>query len=372
MNNEEINIAWIFPVEQQCGISFYAHDYINALKKYCTIHTFTISNELYKTQKTLEAINKCDLVHIQYETSFFKSDNYDNAYALLCSRINCPIIVSLHEIYSDFPGVFPRSGIKGSGIIRKIKEIIYDFKHPYQTTYKKDLSHSFYSDTILVHAKYHKKILEEQGIVSSKIKVLPHPIKPISGSESQSVVVGEKINFTTSGFITQTYNFKLLFDTLSEIKIPWHFTWIGGTRRNEDVPFLQSIKTEILRRNMADNITITGWVSENKRNTLLGQMDIYLALFSTRSSSGSLATALAARKLIIVSEIPYISDIVNEYSVVSVVKPLVSSIVSEIMVLIHDTELQNKRLEAIDTFIQKRSYRNMAQDILSLYKELKS
>ena len=222
-----MKVSWIFPINQKCGISFYSQEYAKALESVTEVTTIDIYNCLDDIESYTQKLNSFDIIHIQYETSFFLKGN-NKRYEQLCSKITKPIIVSLHEVYKEFPGVFPRSQIKGKSFVRKLKENIYDRRHPFQTLYNHHLSNSFYADKILVHANFQKELLIKKGVEKDKIDIIPMPIKELihlhTVAKPQDTLDDGRLNLSSLGFINQNYDYELLFDVLDNLKTPWHFT----------------------------------------------------------------------------------------------------------------------------------------------------
>jgi hypothetical protein len=167
-----LKIGWIFQSDKMCGISFYAHKYVAALENLITIIQIDPLDIILHKKEAMALLHQCDMVHIQYETSLFFYKNRDR-YDELCNSIKCPVVVSLHEVYDDFPDVFPRRLIKGTAPVRAIKKIIYDLRHPVQTALTKHISQSFYAEKIFVHSNFQKEILIKKNIAPAKMIILP-------------------------------------------------------------------------------------------------------------------------------------------------------------------------------------------------------
>jgi len=324
---------------------------------------------LSSLKTSIDRLNKYDIIHIQYETSFFLEKNHKR-FIQLCKNIRKPIVISLHEVYDTFPGIFPRSQIQGQLLIRKLKEIVYDIRHPYQTTFQQHLTKNFYANVILVHAQYHKEILINKGVTKNKIKVIPHPIKPQKENANQDYFTDETVHLGSLGFINPTYDYSLLFDVLDDISFSWCFTWIGGLRRDGDSYLLDNIQQEIEKRNWGRKFIITGWIPEDRRDELLSNIDIYLALFSARSSSGSLATAISARRLIITRSLPLINEIQASSPMMSVVSLNKKEIIDNIEELKSNNSLCNSYILEVDKYIKMNSYRALSKQLIQVYKEL--
>lgn len=364
-----MRIAWIFPVHRKCGISFYAHEYVKALEGIGEVTVCDSDECLVDMRHSAGQCNDTDCIHIQYETSFFFK-NKINRYKDLCRLLTKPLVVSLHEVYDEFPGVFPRSKITGRGLIRLCKEYLYDRRHPYQTAYTEHRKNGFYAQTLLVHSGDQKNILVAQGIAADSIVVLPLPVKVIKRSSDSPFMQGGTLSLASHGFLTPHYNYTLLFEVLESLPVLWRFTWIGGIRREEDSPLLDAINNDIAERNWTDKFKVTGWVSDEQCTSLLSQTDIYLALFSARSSSASLATALGAEKLIVATALPLMQELVQSASFMSVCPAESNTVIARIQELISDEQLRQRYMQEIKRYNETVSYGNMAKRLVAIYKDI--
>jgi hypothetical protein len=90
-----MKIAWLFPVDQKCGISYYSHDYVNALAESTDVEIFDIYECLANIPSYSDRLNSFDIIHIQYETSFFLKGN-SKKFKGLCGKIKKPVVVRQH------------------------------------------------------------------------------------------------------------------------------------------------------------------------------------------------------------------------------------------------------------------------------------
>ncbi len=364
-----MKIAWIFPVNQKCGISFYSREYVNALGTYIKVAVFDIDECLNKPKQSVKNLNRFDCIHIQYETSFFLKGK-KKKYSRLCTLLTKPVVATLHEVYDEFPGVFPRSHITGSGILRVCKEYIWDRRHPCQNVYTFHANNRFFADRLLVHANYHKQSLIKKGIEADTISVIPHPVKIHGDSPDLSFMKENRLNLSSHGFISPHYDYALLFNVLEKLTVPWRFTWIGGIRRDEDAPLLAAINRDIAKRSWQDTFIITGWAEDEKRNRLLTQTDIYLALFTARSTSGSLATTMGMHRLIITTELQYTLELAQNAPALTVCPAESEAVIDRINRLISDEPLRHQMLQELEKYTGNVSYLNMAKKVIEVYKDL--
>ncbi len=366
-----MKVAWLYPLHERCGISLYSKEYVLALSPIIEIESFDILEVMRKPALFKERLNSCDALHIQYETSFFlkvKKDSFQN----LTRLIKKPIIVSLHEVYQSFPGVFPRENIPGKGIVKTIREILYDWRHPYQTRYRLHCSHGFYATHLLTHYTFQKKILTHQDIDNQKIDTIPLPAQPRPSKPPMLDSKNKKIQLGTMGFINPNFDYKLLFASLTKLTHPWTFTWIGGIRREEDQHLLDSLQKRIADLGWEDCFVITGWVPQATLEKKLKKIDIYLALFKERSSSASLIRALSAGKLICATKLPLTEELVSQRKIMKVVNASPKSVVDTIEHLITDDNERQLIYNQASEYCKEHSISHCAEKLVDCYRSVLS
>ena len=368
-----ITIGWVFPQTDFCGISIYSRNYIKAFTPSARVICFDPFSILSDNAMVQSDMAKVDLFHIQYETSFFMLNDSD-MYGEILSKLQKPRLVSLHEIYEQHPGVFPRSSISGPKIIKWFKQCLYDRRHPAQTAFRKHLRIRFGANNLLVHHHFHKEILVKEGVPPESISLLPHPV-PVVKSPPFFQGTDSIIRLGTTGFINPNYDYELLFSVLRSASFPWRFTWIGGIRTSDQTDTLHTLQKAISDNGWEDRFTITGWVSEKAQDEQLSSIDTYLALFKNRSSSGSLARALGAQKMIITTPMPLTQELTVQSGSDTVSGPVLicsssEEILSAISRLRTNPALREELLKQVRRYAEEKSYENMAARLYSRYQEL--
>jgi glycosyltransferase involved in cell wall biosynthesis len=304
-----MNIAWIYPHQEKCGIAVYSRSYVDALKKAAAVETIDPTGCGRDLDAVVAKVNKCDLVHIQYEPSFYSQGPKD-LFARLCRKVTVPVIVSLHEVYRSFPDAYPREAITGTGPIAILRRRQYDRQHPLQTAYRHNAARSFFAHAVLVHQEFQRAIVIEQGCNADAVSVIPQPIPMVPGALPPPPWNKKRpLHIAALGFINPHFDFDLLFTALERLTMAWRFTWIGGIRRDEDLPLLESIHTRIREKRWTDRFAVTGWLPDLKFRARLSQTDLICAFFSARSSSSSLAAAFGSLRPVIATPIPLTEEL---------------------------------------------------------------
>jgi glycosyltransferase involved in cell wall biosynthesis len=368
IGNIIMKIAWIFPRDKLCGISFYSHAYIEALRE--LVEIISIDPEDFRTDKKsmIDLLAQCSLVHIQYETSFFIDGGRD-WYFDLCRLIKCPVIVTLHEVYDQMPGVFPRERLPGIFPIKKMREWLYDLRHPYLTALIKHTSAGYCARRILVHSGFQKDILVKKGIGPERIEILPVPVTVRAATPAKPWSGSGTLTLASTGFVSDAFDFELLFTTLEQCDLPWKFTWIGGVRREDDQGLWDRLHEEIRRRNWTERFFMTGIISKEKRDELLARTHVYCAFFSHKSSSESLATAIGARSMIVATPLPVTRELTKRFPVLLIANPAPPDLTAAIRRLATDEALQEMMRSALSAYCGEYGRERMAKRLAALYEQ---
>jgi glycosyltransferase involved in cell wall biosynthesis len=366
-----MKVAWIYPFDPKNGISFYARSFADALAPFCEIESFD-SAACAADRKLFARINRCDLAHLQYEISLYDC-NGSNRFERVCRAIGRPKIVTHHEVYREFPGVFPREKIRGRGIVRILKELIYDVRHPAITAYRRHLKHRFWAATQIVHYTYQKGIMRELGVDETTVEVVGHPVArlqvarhPFSGIDTKT----DQIHLGSSGFINRNYDYEQLFATLDLLRLPWRFTWIGGLRQPEHEGLLAALRERIVRRGWERRFTITGWVDEGSLQQRLSELDVYLALFSNRSTSSTLMKALGALRCIVARDLPLTRELNCGEPAMLLTGNNPADAAACIEALARQPRLRERLLAGVERYVAGHSYGEMAKKTAALYERV--
>jgi glycosyltransferase involved in cell wall biosynthesis len=361
-----MKIAWIFPQASQCGITFYSRKYLTALSGLVDVACLDPADFITNKRFFIETIESCDLCHIQYETSFFLSHKKD-FYSALCKAIKRPIVVTLHEIYERFPDIFPREEIAGNFIVKPVKKLLYDVRHPHATAFAHHLSRHFYADRLVVHAIFQKEILIKKGTDPQTIDVLPVPISHGGPKTEMGPASAEGVDLVATGFINPSYDFTKLFAVLALCDFPWKFTWVGGVRRPEDQGLLSTIKTEISKRGWEKRFLITGRVSDEARDEIITKATVYCAFFKYKSSSESLANAIGALAPIVCSDVPLFREMASEFPIMLFASDNPRDNAELIKKAAYDKNLRAGLISACENYSRQYSVGALSRQLVTIY-----
>jgi len=363
-----MNIGWVYPCSRRCGIAMYSAAYVDALRSLAGVRCFDLDGYCGRPAALAAAVNACDLVHVQYETTFFLRGRGD-WYGRFCRRVTRPLFVTLHEVYRRFPFVFPREQITGGAVMKTLKTWLYDARHPMLTAYRRHEAAGFHAASLLVHYDYQKRILADRGVDPGRIAVLAHPVRPAPAGPDDPWTRPAQLHLVSAGFVTPAYDYDLLFASLDMVEPPWRFTWIGGLRREEDRPLLARVEDLVAARGWRDRFTVTGWLDDAARDRFLATAHVYLALFSHRSASGSLTVAVGARQCIIATRIECTEELVRQGAAMMVVDRDAGQVAGAVRKVRDDRKLREKLREECARYTEANSYARLAVTLAGMYDE---
>ena len=361
-----MKIAFIYPFDRNLGTSYYSESYIQALKNHVEIIAIDSLACTRSPKAAALLANNCDLTHVQYEPNFFQLNNR-NGYERFVKLLTVPRIVSLHEVYRTQPNIFPREDVRGNALIKPLKLMWYDIRHPLHTIFRNHRHRGFFASRIIVHYPYQKSIVSTWGIAPDTITVIAYPLQPRTPISKPSAAA---LRLGCSGFINLNYDYDLLFETLAGIQTPWTFVWIGGLRRREDQWLLDKINRRISDYNWQDRFTITGWIDDESIYTHLERLDCFLALFSERSSSGTILRILETSCPVVATRLPMTVDINAECTVLELIDREPKQALAAINRLCHDLRYRQERIQAVHTYGSTHSFLAMADKLFAVYQSM--
>lgn len=362
-----MKVCSVYPRTQHCGIALYGRHYQGALAPLVdATHHLATETLLHSPADALKQCTECDVIDIQYETALYLRGSHDRflPFALRCQK---PLIVSLHEVWKEFPWVFPRSRLNGTGIKAMLQRWLYDQRHPTVKSYRTHVAHHFGAARVLVHWEYQKKLLGEAGIDEHRLCSLPHPVPLPHILPEQPSLADGPIRLAGLGYFNPAYNYTLLLDTLQQLDTPWHFTWIGGAHTAQARRIEEQFRCAIAARGLASRITITGLVDGSTRDRHLNDCHCILALFHYRSSSGSIATAIGSERCIIATDLPLTRELQQRFGTVAVVEPTPLQVCCTIEQICRDSAPRTALISSCQQFKREWSYEAAAHRLRALY-----
>lgn len=365
-----MRVGFVYPQKRKCGISIYSVCYAEALRKLPLEVTDIDSEEFSDRCNFNRLVKRFDILHVQYETSFFFKRKKD-AFSRLFRVLNKPLIVSLHEVYERDPFVFPRESIKPPFLF--IKRIVYDARHPLQTMNRKHLKSQFWADRVLVHHDYQKRILERKGIKPDIVRVIGQPVRRVPSKNDLDAKFSKSVvGLGCAGFINPQFDFDLLIRSLKKLPIDWQFTWVGGIRNSSHQEILTELNNRIRLLGWERKFRITGWLDENQFKAALDGIDLALCLFSNRSTSASMTDLLGSGIPIIATDLAVTREFSRTCKSVELVENDPGAVSRAVEEICKNEARRSQILNDLHRYCDMNSFDRKAENLFRLYQEVLS
>ena len=147
---------------------------------------------------------------------------------------------------------------------------------------------------------------------------------------------------------------------------------MGGVRRDEDEAIASRLRAEIDKRGWRGRFTITGPVDDQERDRLFAEVQIVCAFFKDRSSSASLAEAIAARRFIVATRIPLTEELVAEEPLAILAERDAEAIAKKIIAVCSDEALRRSLERGCTTYGERFGFDACSRSVVAVYERLLS
>ncbi len=309
----------------KCGIASYAHSLVRRLRRFVDVVLLTDrewrDNDPLLPLKVLAKSRGCDVVHIQHEFRLYGYPYLVSVvvvvFALVLLKLKkaltgkpAKVIVTMHSVLgkSQAIGVLCECVPLPSFLRRRLCLLLYGFllKLP---------------STILVHTPYGKRVLIEQlGVPSDKVHVIPHGLEPRSSSSS---IGGGAIRLLMFGFLRPTKGYEAAIKALKFLPSNFCLCIRGsfhpksrGKSQEAYEKILQLMNDPELRRRIRMELK---FASETQA---FSDADIVLLPYvELNGASGVLCNAISHGKPVVVTSLPHFESVLRPHGYKWLAKP---------------------------------------------------
>jgi glycosyltransferase involved in cell wall biosynthesis len=323
---------------EECGIARYQEQFVAGMKKASDIeHEFFdvspnvsrfMSKQEYEKvlEKFIPMLERCDVLHIQHELSFYKHRELQSVISAARQR-GKRVLVTIHTALDVEYKIAQFHGLSKQGIRQFLaeKKAQKKFEYVHLNPLKR-------ADLIIVHNNTTKDSLHAHGFDQARIKVIKMPVPKLSFAlKSQELkkaldVRAGDIVFCTVGFITRSKGTEQAVQALVNLPDKYKLAIIGGLHpRGGDTGLLDEIQSFIASNELESRVYITGFIEDDDRlNALIREVDMcvypYDSQYYSYVSSAALSNALANHKPVVAYPTKTISEINQEEQVVTFCK----------------------------------------------------
>ena len=314
--------------QDKCGVTEYTRSLVAELRNFVNARIVPTDVELDRVvaRATAEKMNEGDIAHIQHNTDYFGSwrnplKNYYFLHLTKCIRV--PLVVTVHDLPPRLPFRKCRNVFKSLVYNKLIVPLVN------RSPYGELITGGFLkaADHIIVHSSSNKHILLSKKISDERITVL-YPGVPDLAPANVSVreiygLLGFKI-MTIFGFIAPYKGYETALQALKLLPKDVTLLIAGGIRGEYFKPYLEELNRSIDSLGLRDRVVVTGYLDEKIVSAVLLASDVILLTHRPSSIAGGnsygLSYALAAKRPVITSDLPFFREIEQKYSAIKTFK----------------------------------------------------
>jgi glycosyltransferase involved in cell wall biosynthesis len=317
-------------------------------------------------------LEKCDILHIQHELSFYKHKELDSV-TKIAREIKKPVIVTVHTALDVEYNPPTLKTILNNGLRDFLarKKLQRNFEKIHIDPLKR-------ADLIVVHNEVTKKSFISLGFDSHRLIRIRIPVPEISFKKTSNTIkqaVKYKkgdVLLCTVGFISRSKGVDQAVKALPLLPSNYKLAIIGGLHPyGGDQDYLEDISKYIKQNKLEGRVHITGYIEDDDlMNALIRECDIcvypYDASYYSYVTSAALNTALANHRAVVAYRTPTFEELNSEEEIIKFCDS-------------PNEESLAQRLESIDTKTQSNraawyakefSYKNEAEKFADIYRRI--
>jgi len=361
--------TWQIP----CGITEYAQALKKELDALADVQMVTVP--VPRNRKgllaLLDEINKGDIAHIQYTQDFYGSWRYPGVlrnFIFFLKHIRIPVVITVHDM------LYGLSFLKSNRI--SLKRIFYNSVIvPFinWTPYGRFLHGGFLDKAchLIVFNTTSRLFLQSLNIDAEKISLLYPSVPNIETPNNESIRewLGLKSQrlITIFGFIRPQKGYETVIKIMKQLPQDVILLIAGGLRDEGYNLYLAELKALVSSLGLEDKVKITGYLDNDKILSVLSASDIILLPYVSPIIGGSYAFsyAIAAKRPVVTSNIPFFSEIEQQYSAMKMFKTTDSQ--SLIETISEALDCHGQEAPGAAEYRKIWSWKNVAQKTYKIY-----
>ena len=372
----QVNMVSTYP-PSRCGIAFYVKRLIQELKSFkrviarinkIPIDLGKVNNPLYFLQLAGRA-KRADVIHIQYDYSFFKNMDLPGILSIFCAPGIYTILFYLRLKYPHKPAILTtmHEVIDTAKRCKNLPLLSYTI-----------ILHKFIfwiSDKIIVHTDKSKNMLVRQNVERGKIIKLPHASydHPAILEKRRSKV---KLNLKDRkvillfGFIHHNKGYEQVIDVIARLSREV-VVLICGEAKAQHRTYLEFLKNKVNELGIQDRVLFYGYVDDKDLPSIFSSADLAILPYRVTEQSGVLAHVLSYGLPVLASDIESFREVKTDYDCIELFKfDDRKELLEKIKILLGDRSKRDQLIKNIDNYIRETNFRAVARKHMGLYYEL--
>jgi glycosyltransferase involved in cell wall biosynthesis len=313
-----MKVAFASPILlERDGVASYSRELAQELTGLCSLVHLPLDaapRRLDHYRRLAEAVNRCDILHVEHAHAFFKRPLYPfrEAFRFFLRQVKVPRLVVYHEPLGRIQANYPPGGRSLPGqaknavlfaAVAAARPVANRFWLPW---YNREI----YSlpERVVVHTKFRADQVRSFA-PDANVHVIPHPVYLPKGA-----VAGEEPGYcppfpegsvvlTVFGFIDRRKDYLGVLRAMLEMPERYRLIVAGGSHGEEDQATPSSPYGEItafIRANrMEERVRITGYCPDAAIPGIMRATDVVIAPFTQDHSSGSVNMGIAYSRPVI-------------------------------------------------------------------------
>ncbi len=302
----KVKFVSTYPPEN-CGIATYSSYYVEAIRKLAEVTVERLEpgrrNPLYFMRLGRRARKDADVIHVQYELSFYGNRGMYTPLFYLCARLfgGPALATTIHE-FLDAKKTY-------RGKLRYYPMFLY-----YWLVYR---FIALGSDAVLVHTEGMKERLSQYGRTDS-VHILPHAsfIRPVFLPQEEcktKLGLGGKRIITIFGFINSTKGHDLAIEAVSKMPEDVVLYIVGDGRLPEDLAYAEGLKEKARALGLDGRVVFHGYLKDEDVASVMCASDLLLLPYRHVTQSGAINYPLAYGKPVLASNIEGFEEVKKAY-----------------------------------------------------------
>lgn len=359
---EKIRVNYISTWDVKCGIAEYSKFLIDAMNQIGTIETniFPVINETIKKIKNpfqylklaFNAGKNCDIVHIQYQSSFFtiypiRLSHFPIMITILRLRSKAKIVVTIHEFGN-------RNELGAKINMRFLRRMV---------------------DLLIVHSSEHRQIVLQSGFKEERIVQISHgtlvgQLLDKNECKKKLGLTGKKV-LVVFGFINPAKGYDLVIKALQYLSHDIVLLVLGGPHIQQHSEYLSQLETIAVDLSVEQRVRFLGFISDENLPTVISATDIAIFPYRKTEISGALHRILGYKVATITSDLTYFKEIKQTYDCMEMFrKDDYQELSKIIMNLLSDHNRMHYLSEKCDEFIESTNWNAVALRTVGSYIEV--
>jgi len=358
----KIRVNYISTWNVKCGIAEYSKFLIDAMNQIGTIKTniFPVINETIKKIKNpfqylklaFKAGKNCDLVHIQYQPSFFiiypvPLSFFPIMIAILRLRSKAKVVVTIHE--------FGNRNELGTKInMRFLRRM---------------------SNLLIIHSSEHRQVLLQSGFKEERIVQIPQgtivgQILDKTECKKKLGLTGKKV-LIVFGFINPVKGYDLVINALQYLSKDTVLLVLGSPRNQQHIGYLNQLKTMAVALCVEERVKFLGFIPNEDIPIVMNAADIAILPYKAMEGSATLNMVLGYKVAVITSDLNYFKETKQNYNCIELFrKNDYQDLCKVIISLLSNQDKMQYLRDNCNKFIQSTNWNAVASQTVDSYLEV--